>query len=82
MTVVEEELLAGLAEVAGAYGDGVPVTLATRTDGLVVRVGDAVAKAHPAGTDPERLATRVRISAVLGEILLAPLRPAGGDWVT
>lgn len=62
-----------LAQLAGAYGEGEPVPLAARSDCLVVRVGDVVAKAHAPGTDPQALARRLRIATALDGVLLAPL---------
>ncbi|GLV84096.1 aminoglycoside phosphotransferase [Streptomyces lavendulae subsp. lavendulae] len=58
-------------------GPGQPyVLLADRPDGTVVRCGDAVAKAHAPGSDPEALAARIRVagSGALAGVLLPPLR--------
>ncbi|MEV0588317.1 phosphotransferase [Nonomuraea sp. NPDC050310] len=63
-----------LAEVAGEYGGtGEPVAFPTRTDVLVVRRGEVVAKAHSVREDPGELPLRLRAAARLGEVMLAPL---------
>lgn len=49
--------------------------LAERADGVVVRHGDTVAKAHAPGTDPAHLALRVIVAASHPDVLLAPLTP-------
>ncbi|ANZ42827.1 hypothetical protein BBK82_17515 [Lentzea guizhouensis] len=63
-----------MASVTGASGD--PEVLGgDRGDVVVVRVGDVVAKAHPADTDVEALGQRLEIAAAHPELLLPPLRP-------
>lgn len=54
--------------------------LAEREDGIVVRSGPVVAKAHAADTDTAALAGRLRLAAAPGQdgILLAPLPVAPG----
>ncbi|MDT0342238.1 phosphotransferase family protein [Streptomyces litchfieldiae] len=66
-----------LRRLAGSAGD--LVVLADRADGTVIRVGDAVAKAHAEDTDAAALAHRVRTAAhpALAGILLPPLPPGG-----
>jgi aminoglycoside phosphotransferase (APT) family kinase protein len=69
-------LLAGLAAIAGSVGgDGSPEVLSERPDGVVIRAGGVVVKAHAAGTDPAALASRLRVaaSAAATGVLLAPL---------
>ncbi|RKN11612.1 aminoglycoside phosphotransferase family protein [Streptomyces radicis] len=70
-----DQLAAGLAPSAAAAE---PVVLADRPTGTVIRVGDAVAKAHPETADVEALAARVATAAhpALAGILLPPLPPA------
>jgi len=73
---VDGGLLDRLAAVAGSIGgDGPPEVLSERPDGVVVRAGGVVVKAHPAGADPAALAARLRVAASgrAGGILLAPL---------
>jgi aminoglycoside phosphotransferase (APT) family kinase protein len=55
-----------------------PVVLAERPEATVVRVGEAVAKAHAEDADVEALGMRVRLAAdpALAGILLPPLAPA------
>ncbi|MFD9572536.1 phosphotransferase family protein [Streptomyces sp. NPDC059982] len=70
-------LPAALASWARGGGPGRPYELlADRPDGTVVRCGDAVAKAHAPGSDPEALAARIRLagSGALAGVLLPPLR--------
>lgn len=57
-----------------------PSVLAEREDGIVVRSGPVVAKAHAADTDTAALAGRLRLAAAPGQdgILLAPLPAAPG----
>ncbi|WP_405579243.1 phosphotransferase family protein [Streptomyces sp. NBC_01190] len=68
-----------------------PVVLADRPDATVVRVGAAVAKAHPADTDPVALRTRLAVAAhpllrgillppypLVGQELLATVQPSEG----
>ncbi|EST39611.1 hypothetical protein N566_00985 [Streptomycetaceae bacterium MP113-05] len=54
-----------------------PVLLADRPDGMVVRVGDAVAKAHAPATDSTALGVRLRVAGdrALEGVLLPPLHP-------
>ncbi|MGH3716265.1 MAG: hypothetical protein ACRDT4_22810, partial [Micromonosporaceae bacterium] len=82
MTAEPEQLIKALAAVGRGFDSGAPVPLATRTDGVVVRVGGVVVKAHPAGTDPASLAARLGIAAGLAGVLLAPVRQPGGEWLT
>ncbi|MGA8114519.1 MAG: hypothetical protein WCA46_12700, partial [Actinocatenispora sp.] len=60
---------------ASASTDGVSRVLSDRADGLVLRLGDVVVKAHPVGMDEERLTARVRFAAepALRPVMLAPL---------
>ena len=46
-----------------------------RGDVVVVRVGDVVAKAHPADTDAEALRQRLEIAAAHPDLMLPPLKP-------
>ncbi|MFI9820211.1 aminoglycoside phosphotransferase family protein [Streptomyces sp. NPDC052013] len=48
-------------------------TLADRSDGVVVRHGDTVAKAHAPDTDPGELKTRIDTAARLTDVFLTPL---------
>ncbi|WP_090760976.1 phosphotransferase family protein [Nonomuraea maritima] len=82
---LEEEL----AGVAAAYGGaGAPVLHPTRTDVVVLRMGEVVVKAHSAGDDVEALRLRVRAaaSAAASSVVLAPLTSevlaVGGRAVT
>ncbi|MGZ2355413.1 aminoglycoside phosphotransferase family protein [Streptomyces sp. 372A] len=61
-----------------------PAVLADRDDGIVVRSGPVVAKAHAADTDTAALAARLRLAAGPGldGILLAPLPGAHGAHLT
>ncbi|WP_437497962.1 aminoglycoside phosphotransferase family protein [Sorangium sp. So ce1099] len=54
---------------------GDPIVLSSRADGLVVRVGDVVVKAHAHETDARDLVTRLGLAASpqLRSVLLAPL---------
>lgn len=93
MTAVrtDTQLLAGMVALARAAA-GVAASaefalLSTRSGGVVIRLGDVVAKAHPAGTDPIALTARLRVAAApeLAGVLLAPAAPASpvaGRWVT
>ncbi|MDT0307102.1 phosphotransferase [Streptomyces sp. DSM 44917] len=67
--------------MARSLPPGQPEVLADRGEVTVVRVGEAVAKAHPAGTDLGTLAARLRAAAspALADVLLPPLRPARPD---
>ncbi|WP_437595615.1 hypothetical protein WMF28_23880 [Sorangium sp. So ce590] len=50
--------------LAGDLGPpGEPVMLSGRADGLVVRIGDVVVKAHAHETDPRDLVTRLQLAA-------------------
>ncbi|MFI7612779.1 phosphotransferase family protein [Nonomuraea terrae] len=78
-----------LTGVAAAYGGtGTPVFHPTRTDVVVLRMGEVVVKAHSARDDAEALRPRVRAaaSAAVSSVMLAPLEPevlaAGGRAVT
>ncbi len=53
---------------------GPPRVLSDRTDGLVLRLGDVVVKAHPVGTDGPALTARLRVAAgpALRSVVLAP----------
>src|SRR5687767_7022484 len=63
-----------MASLSGSSAD--PVVLGgDRGDVVVVRVGDVVAKAHPADTDVEALRQRVEIAAAHPELMLPPLKP-------
>ncbi|MFC7587200.1 phosphotransferase family protein [Nonomuraea antimicrobica] len=81
-----EEELAGIAAAHG--GAGTPVVHPTRTDVVVLRVGEVVVKAHSARDDPEGLRQRLRAaaSASVSGVMLAPLNPdvlsAAGRAVT
>ncbi|GAB2585969.1 aminoglycoside phosphotransferase family protein [Streptomyces capparidis] len=68
------ELAAELARELGEAG-GRAAVLADRPDGVVVRAGRLVAKAHAADTDVPALRARLRIAAAepLRGVLLAPL---------
>ncbi|MEW2630536.1 phosphotransferase [Streptomyces sp. NPDC048389] len=77
----------GTCTACGAAQDG--QTLADRPDGIVVRHGSAVAKAHAPGTDPVAHRARLDLAAhpALAAILLPPLphlasAPARGRPVT
>jgi hypothetical protein len=83
--------LAAVALAAGGHGDPVVLSNRPSPDrnpmgqsgaggaggprALVVRVGDVVVKAHPAGTDPSALAARLLLAAsgTLDPVLLPPL---------
>ena len=69
-----DELVAAMASLTGS--NAAPEILGgDRGDVVVVRVGDVVAKAHPAGTDVEALAQRLEIAAAHPELMLPPLKP-------
>ncbi|MFG2297585.1 phosphotransferase [Streptomyces sp. NPDC048603] len=71
--------LAGAALDVTGGGAGQPYTvLADRDDGMVVRRGGVVAKAHAADSDLAGLAARLRTAAApeLAGVLLAPLLPS------
>lgn len=78
--------LTGIAESYG--GAGTPVLHPTRTDVVVLRLGEVVVKAHSARDDVEALRPRLRAaaSAAVSGVMLAPLEPevlsAGGRAVT
>ncbi|MFJ1599079.1 phosphotransferase [Streptomyces sp. NPDC088261] len=66
----------------GGDGDGAgDVVLAERADGVVVRHGDAVAKAHADTTDPADHRARLAVAShpLLAGILLPPLPTAAGE---
>ncbi|MFB4263988.1 phosphotransferase family protein [Nonomuraea sp. GTA35] len=82
-------LEAELAGIATAYGGtGKPVLHPTRTDVVVLRMGEVVVKAHSARDDAEALRPRLRVaaSASVSGVMLAPLErevlSAGGRAVT
>ncbi|GAA3546908.1 aminoglycoside phosphotransferase family protein [Nonomuraea rosea] len=82
-------LEAELAGIAAAYGGtGRPVRHATRTDVVVLRMGEVVVKAHSARDDDESLRPRLRAAAAaaVSGVMLAPLVPevltAAGRAVT
>ncbi|MEV7612951.1 phosphotransferase [Streptomyces sp. NPDC089799] len=86
---VAGEAAGGPSGVGAGGGSGRSyAVLADRDDGVVVRYGDVVAKAHPADGDPVELDQRLRTAAApeLAGVVLAPLRPAarelGGRAVT
>ncbi|MFC9298870.1 phosphotransferase family protein [Streptomyces sp. NPDC057011] len=66
----------GLACWASGGSGGAQALLADRPDGMVVRCGELVAKAHAPDSDAPALAARLRIAgaAPLAGILLPPLR--------
>lgn len=69
-----DDLIAAMASLTGSSAD--PEVLGgDRGDVVVVRVGDVVAKAHPADTDVEALRQRVEIAAAHPELMLPPLKP-------
>ncbi|MEU0885164.1 phosphotransferase [Lentzea sp. NPDC005914] len=69
-----DELVAAMASLTGS--NAAPEILGgDRGDVVVVRVGDEVAKAHPADTDVEALAQRLEIAAAHPELMLPPLKP-------
>lgn len=67
--------LARLARSAGGRGE--PARLSERSGGLVIALGEVVAKAHPPGTSRAALQARVDAarSAPLAGLVLAPLHP-------
>jgi hypothetical protein len=82
MTAVRTGLVAGMVALARSVGSaqagGMQVgsaleLLSNRSGGLVVRLGDVVVKAHPAGTDRDALKARLSVAARLDPLLLAPL---------
>ncbi|WP_188194849.1 phosphotransferase [Nonomuraea sp. SYSU D8015] len=81
-----EEKLAGIAAAYG--GSGEPRLHPTRTDVVVLRMGEVVVKAHSARDDAEALRVRLRAaaSAAVSGVMLAPLEPevltAAGRAVT
>jgi aminoglycoside phosphotransferase (APT) family kinase protein len=74
-----EDVVEVVGRVAVGVGGGKPEVLARRDDGIVVRSGPVVAKAHAADTDEAALDARLRIaaSAPLRGILLPPLTADG-----
>jgi hypothetical protein len=69
-----DDLIAAMASLTGSSAD--PEVLGgDRGDVVVVRVGDVVAKAHPAGTDAEALRQRLEIAAAHPELMLPPVKP-------
>lgn len=73
-----------LGAIAAAEGGREPEVLAERPDGVVVRSGGVVAKAHAADTDMAALAARLRVAAhpLLHGILLPPLSATGSYEVS
>lgn len=69
-----DDLIAAMASLTGS--NAAPELLGgDRGDVVVVRVGDVVAKAHPADTDVEALTQRLEVAAAHPELLLPPLKP-------
>ncbi|WP_218133655.1 phosphotransferase family protein [Lentzea fradiae] len=69
-----DDLIAAMASLTGS--SAAPELLGgDRGDVVVVRVGDVVAKAHPADADVEALRRRVEIAAAHPDLLLPPLKP-------
>ncbi|MGW4206941.1 phosphotransferase family protein [Lentzea sp. NPDC004789] len=69
-----DDLIAAMASLTGSSAD--PEVLGgDRGDVVVVRVGDVVAKAHPADTDAEALRQRLEIAAAHPDLMLPPLKP-------
>ncbi|MER8223928.1 aminoglycoside phosphotransferase family protein [Streptomyces sp. NPDC094143] len=86
MTPAPDQLIPALTARARATAHARPApcpcgaaTLADRPDGTVVRHGDTVAKAHPPGTGPAELTSRLAVAASHPGILLPPLTPAPLD---
>jgi len=73
-------LLAALGRVGAALGGGEPVVVSDRSGGVVVRAGEVVLKAHPAGADPAALLARLRLAAdpALAAVMVPPLRIPDG----
>lgn len=78
------DLAHGAVHAPGDCSCPPPSVLAERDDGIVVRSGPVVAKAHAADTDTPALAARLRLAAEAGQegVLLAPLPMAHGDLLT
>ncbi|WP_306968583.1 phosphotransferase family protein [Streptomyces afghaniensis] len=77
-----QQLTAKARATAHARSSACPcgaATLADRPDGIVVRHADTVAKAHPEGTDPAELTTRLTLATQNPGILLPPLGPTPAD---
>ena len=78
-----------LAGEAGLSGARAPTVLWDRPDGLVVRLGEVVVKAHAPDTDPGDFAARLRVASspllrgvLLPPLLDPPLREARGRLIT
>ncbi len=78
------DMVSAARTVAGAGADHDPAVLTDRPDGVVIRAGELVVKAHSPGTDPEQLATRLRIARAepLRSLLLTPCLLAGAELAT
>lgn len=80
---MDAQLVAALTErarlLAGRPGESARV-LAERSEAVVVRVADVVLKAHCVDTDPDLLATRIRIASGTGldGVLLRPVPQPDG----
>ena len=72
---VDDALFQDLAALAAAAGGAAaePVVLASRAEGVLVRVGAVVAKAHASTTSPTLLEARVSAAAELRGIFAPPL---------
>lgn len=83
MVETTTEFAALLAEAAAGPGQAYTV-LADRADATVVRIGAAVAKAHPPEADPAELAVRLQVAAhpLLRGILLPPQSATGARGLT
>lgn len=89
ITSIDKELIAALIQIgksisSSSCGEPEPRLLSDRADGVVVRVGDVVVKAHPPGADATALAARLRVAASLAprNILLPPLRIPRGEAIS
>lgn len=85
--IVKERLFAALTGAArqlAGQPSGDAVVLSGRQDGIVVRVGDVVVKAHGVDTDPDELIIRLRLASSerLDGTLLSPLRFPDGEMMT
>jgi hypothetical protein len=79
--LVDDLVRMGRALGGDVCGDREPAVLWDRADGLVVRLGDVVIKAHAPETDAAELAGRLRVAASqeLCGVLLAPLGALRGS---
>lgn len=77
MTGVRTGLVAGMVALArsarGARAGSALELLSNRSGGLVIRLGDIVVKAHPAGTDRDALRARLGVAGSLEALFLPPL---------